>query len=172
MHDTEAGRRRRHGCACVQAAAAECAETAFGDDVSSCARARQVVTLWYRAPEILLGAKTYSTPVDVWSIGCIFAEMINQRPLFQGDSVGAPLCAPRQYCSLPTEQLEPSRTSPQHLDCACLPIHTPPSGVPPAKSFLSTRISPFQVQLLPRLSPKDTGGAVSGVRGLGRAGDR
>ncbi len=100
MHDTEAGRRRRHGCACVQAAAAECAETAFGDDVSSCARARQVVTLWYRAPEILLGAKTYSTPVDVWSIGCIFAEMINQRPLFQGDSVGAPLCAPRQLSSL------------------------------------------------------------------------
>ena len=47
----------------------------------------QVVTLWYRAPEILLGAKHYSTPVDVWSIGCIFAEMINQRPLFPGDSV-------------------------------------------------------------------------------------
>ncbi len=50
---------------------------------------RQVVTLWYRAPEILLGAKHYSTPVDVWSIGCIFAEMINQRPLFPGDSVRA-----------------------------------------------------------------------------------
>lgn len=50
----------------------------------------QVVTLWYRAPEILLGAKTYSTPVDVWSIGCIFAEMINQKPLFQGDSVRPP----------------------------------------------------------------------------------
>ena len=47
----------------------------------------QVVTLWYRAPEILLGTKTYSTPVDIWSIGCIFAEMINHRPLFPGDSV-------------------------------------------------------------------------------------
>jgi serine/threonine protein kinase len=47
----------------------------------------QVVTLWYRAPEILLGNKTYSTPVDIWSIGCIFAEMINHRPLFPGDSV-------------------------------------------------------------------------------------
>jgi cyclin-dependent kinase 2 len=44
------------------------------------------VTLWYRAPEILLGAKHYSTPVDVWSIGCIFAEMVNGRPLFPGDS--------------------------------------------------------------------------------------
>ncbi|NXO22151.1 CDK2 kinase, partial [Cisticola juncidis] len=35
----------------------------------------QVVTLWYRAPEILLGCKYYSTAVDIWSLGCIFAEM-------------------------------------------------------------------------------------------------
>jgi serine/threonine protein kinase len=53
----------------------------------------QVVTLWYRSPEILLGAKTYSTPVDLWSIGCIFVEMVNHRPLFPGDSVSA-LAAP------------------------------------------------------------------------------
>ena len=46
----------------------------------------QVVTLWYRAPEILLGSNHYSTPVDVWSVGCIFAEMVTQRPLFPGDS--------------------------------------------------------------------------------------
>lgn len=45
-----------------------------------------MVTLWYRAPEILLGSRHYSTPVDVWSVGCIFAEMVNQRPLFPGDS--------------------------------------------------------------------------------------
>lgn len=46
----------------------------------------EVVTLWYRAPEVLLGSRHYSTPVDVWSVGCIFAEMVNQRPLFPGDS--------------------------------------------------------------------------------------
>lgn len=46
----------------------------------------EVVTLWYRAPEVLLGAEYYSTPIDVWSIGCIFAEMTNKRPLFHGDS--------------------------------------------------------------------------------------
>jgi serine/threonine protein kinase len=34
------------------------------------------VTLWYRAPEILLGCKYYSTAVDIWSLGCIFAEMV------------------------------------------------------------------------------------------------
>ena len=46
----------------------------------------QVVTLWYRAPEVLLGSPRYSTPVDVWSIGCIMAEMCTKRPLFHGDS--------------------------------------------------------------------------------------
>lgn len=46
----------------------------------------EVVTLWYRAPEILLGSKFYATGVDIWSLGCIFAEMILRRPIFPGDS--------------------------------------------------------------------------------------
>lgn len=46
----------------------------------------EVVTLWYRAPEILLGSKFYCTSVDTWSLGCIFAEMITRKPLFPGDS--------------------------------------------------------------------------------------
>lgn len=47
---------------------------------------KEVVTLWYRAPELLLGATEYSTPVDLWSVGCIFAEIISKRALFDGDS--------------------------------------------------------------------------------------
>mmetsp|Transcript_33119 Transcript_33119/g.32245 ORF Transcript_33119/g.32245 Transcript_33119/m.32245 type:complete len:107 (+) Transcript_33119:463-783(+) len=46
----------------------------------------EVVTLWYRAPEILLGQKVYSTAVDMWSVGCIFFEMAHKKPLFYGDS--------------------------------------------------------------------------------------
>jgi len=47
----------------------------------------EVVTLWYRAPEVLLGSRHYSTAVDMWSVGCIFAEMAMQgAPLFPGDS--------------------------------------------------------------------------------------
>ncbi|CAF5194887.1 unnamed protein product, partial [Rotaria magnacalcarata] len=42
----------------------------------------EVVTLWYRSPEILLGAKTYTTSVDLWSIGTIFAEITHNRALF------------------------------------------------------------------------------------------
>ena len=45
-----------------------------------------VVTLWYRAPELLLGAKEYSTPIDMWSVGCIFAEFLMKKPLFPGKS--------------------------------------------------------------------------------------
>ncbi|GAA6014315.1 hypothetical protein JCM8202_005235 [Rhodotorula sphaerocarpa] len=51
-----------------------------------------VVTLWYRAPELLFGAAEYSTAVDVWSIGCIFGELILREPLLPGrgeiDQVG------------------------------------------------------------------------------------
>ena len=47
---------------------------------------REVVTLWYRAPEILLGATEYSTGIDIWAIGCIFVEMVTKKPLFAGDS--------------------------------------------------------------------------------------
>jgi cyclin-dependent kinase 1 len=46
----------------------------------------EVVTLWYRPPEILLGSQTYAPPVDIWGIGTIFVEMVNKRPLFPGDS--------------------------------------------------------------------------------------
>jgi cell division cycle 2-like len=43
-----------------------------------------VVTLWYRAPELLLGAKEYDSSIDIWSIGCIFGELLSKQPLLQG----------------------------------------------------------------------------------------
>eukprot|EP01018_Ginkgo_biloba_P032192 Gb_22030 [translate_table: standard] len=46
----------------------------------------EIVTLWYRAPEVLLGATHYSTSIDMWSVGCIFAELYRLRSLFHGDS--------------------------------------------------------------------------------------
>lgn len=46
----------------------------------------EIETLWYRAPEVLLGQKQYSLGVDIWAVGCIFAELIEKRPLFNGDS--------------------------------------------------------------------------------------
>ncbi|KWX12264.1 Kinase/ CMGC CDK [Giardia duodenalis assemblage B] len=46
----------------------------------------EIITLWYRPPEILLGSRHYSTSVDIWSIACIWAEMLMKTPLFPGDS--------------------------------------------------------------------------------------
>ena len=46
----------------------------------------EVVTLWYRPPEVLLGGEVYTAALDLWSVGCIFAEMACGRPLFPGDS--------------------------------------------------------------------------------------
>ena len=57
---------------------------AFGIPVRS--YTHEVVTLWYRAPDVLLGSRKYSTPIDIWSIGCIFAEMVNGKPSFTGTS--------------------------------------------------------------------------------------
>ncbi|CAJ2677996.1 cell division control protein 2 [Trifolium pratense] len=71
----------------------------------------EVVTLWYRAPEILLGSRQYSTPVDVWSVGCIFAEMINQRPLFPGDSEIDELFKIFKIMGTPNEDTWPGVTS-------------------------------------------------------------
>ncbi len=47
---------------------------------------QEVVTQYYRAPELLLGAHHYSYSIDVWSVGCIFAELLGRRILFQASS--------------------------------------------------------------------------------------
>jgi serine/threonine protein kinase len=43
-----------------------------------------VVTLWYRAPELLLGSSNYSYPVDIWAVGCILGELLSHKPMFPG----------------------------------------------------------------------------------------
>ncbi|KAM9321545.1 cyclin-dependent kinase 4 [Gastrophryne carolinensis] len=62
-----------------------------------------VVTLWYRAPEVLLQS-TYATPVDIWSVGCIFAEMFRRKPLFCGKSEADQLCKIFDMIGLPSEE--------------------------------------------------------------------
>ncbi|XP_039183974.1 cyclin-dependent kinase 3 isoform X2 [Crotalus tigris] len=71
----------------------------------------EVVTLWYRAPEILLGCKYYSTAVDIWSIGCIFAEMVTRKALFPGDSEIDQLFRIFRTLGTPTESLWPGVTN-------------------------------------------------------------
>lgn len=47
---------------------------------------QEVVTQYYRAPEILMGSRHYSNSIDIWSVGCIFAELLGRRILFQAQS--------------------------------------------------------------------------------------
>lgn len=71
----------------------------------------EVITLWYRAPEILLGEKKYSPSVDMWSLGCIFVEMATNRPLFPGDSEIDELYKIFRVLGTPNESLWPGVTS-------------------------------------------------------------
>ncbi len=51
-----------------------------------------VVTRWYRAPEIMLACHEYSKPSDIWSVGCIFAELLGRKPFFPGDDYIDQVC--------------------------------------------------------------------------------
>ncbi|KAI1144514.1 kinase-like protein [Hypoxylon sp. FL0543] len=66
-----------------------------------------VVTLWYRAPELLLGAKTYGAAVDMWSVGCIFGELLTREPLLQGKTEVDELTKIFELCGIPTDDSWP-----------------------------------------------------------------
>ncbi|XP_014554489.1 hypothetical protein COCVIDRAFT_104778 [Bipolaris victoriae FI3] len=66
-----------------------------------------VVTLWYRAPELLLGTRDYGTEVDMWSIGCIFGELLAKEPLLQGKNEVDELSLIFSLCGLPSEKTWP-----------------------------------------------------------------
>ena len=68
----------------------------------------EVVTLWYRAPEILLGQKEYALPVDLWSVGCVLGEMTTGRPMFPGDSEIDEIFKIFQLLGTPTEEMWPN----------------------------------------------------------------
>lgn len=70
----------------------------------------EIVTLWYRAPEVLLGSRHYSTGVDTWSVGCIFAEMVQRQPLFPGDSEIDEIFRIFRLLGTPSEEIWPGVT--------------------------------------------------------------
>jgi serine/threonine protein kinase len=70
-----------------------------------------VVTLWYRAPEILLGAMEYGSAIDVWSVGCIFVEMVTKATLFKGDTETDQIFKIFRVLGVPCEDNWPGVTS-------------------------------------------------------------
>ncbi|XP_033105828.1 cyclin-dependent kinase 4-like [Anneissia japonica] len=78
-----------------------------------------VVTLWYRAPEVLLQA-IYATPLDIWSVGCIFAELFRRKPLFRGESEVDQLCKIFDVIGLPPVDKWPDSSLPWSSFAGCV----------------------------------------------------
>jgi cyclin-dependent kinase 7 len=71
----------------------------------------QVVTRWYRSPELLFGARLYGTGVDIWAVGCIIAELLLRVPFIPGDTDLGQLTKIFEICGTPTEEIWPGVTS-------------------------------------------------------------
>jgi len=63
-----------------------------------------VATRWYRAPEVMLNAKGYSKALDIWSVGCILGEMINNKPMFPGKHYLDQICKIQEVLGSPVKQ--------------------------------------------------------------------
>lgn len=101
----------------------------------------EVVTLWYRPPDVLLGSTDYSTHIDMWGVGCIFAEMISGKPLFPGTRVEDELFLIFKTLGCPDESTFP--------------------GVTTNNDYLALNLPKFPVleqqgyaQIVPRLEPE------------------
>ncbi|KAJ3313265.1 Cyclin-dependent kinase 10 [Boothiomyces sp. JEL0838] len=77
----------------------------FGDPIDN--MTPRVVTLWYRAPEILFGASDYTQSIDLWSVGCIFGEFIQSTPLLPGKNEPNQILLTCKLLGTPTERVWP-----------------------------------------------------------------
>ncbi|KAK9843757.1 hypothetical protein WJX81_005040 [Elliptochloris bilobata] len=92
-----------------------------------------VVTLWYRAPELLLGVKKYSTPIDVWSVGCIMAELLTKETLFPGKAEFDQILRIFKLLGAPTLENWPGASALPHMQ---------KFNFPPTKNSLRDKFPP------------------------------
>ncbi|KAJ8673418.1 hypothetical protein QAD02_004680 [Eretmocerus hayati] len=83
----------------------------------------QVATRWYRAPELLYGARFYTSAIDMWAVGCIFGEMLNNSPLFPGDSDIEQLAIVLNHLGSPTAESWPELSSLPDYNKITFPYH-------------------------------------------------
>jgi len=81
----------------------------FGSPPKPCTP--KVVTLWYRAPELLLGNRNYTTAIDMWSVGCILGELLVHAPLLPGKTDIQQLDMIFQLLGTPTDKIWPGFSS-------------------------------------------------------------
>ncbi|KAH8505824.1 hypothetical protein Peur_044864 [Populus x canadensis] len=114
----------------------------------------EIVTLWYRAPEVLLGSTHYSTGVDMWSVGCIFAEMSRRQALFPGDSEFQQLLHIFRLLGTPTEEQWPGVT-------ALRDWHVYPKWEPQNLARVVPSLGPEGVDLLSKMLKYDPAERIS-----------
>ncbi|XP_061584168.1 cyclin-dependent kinase 18 isoform X3 [Cololabis saira] len=85
----------------------------------------EVVTLWYRPPDVLLGSTEYSTPIDMWGVGCILYEMATGRPMFPGATVKEELHLIFRLMGTPTEETWPGISSNEDFRSYLFPKYKP-----------------------------------------------
>ena len=100
------------------------------------------MTLWYRAPDVLLGSRTYNTSIDIWSAGCIMAEMFTGRPLFPGTTNEDQLLKIWRLMGTPSERSWPGISQFPEYKSTWPVYHTQELG------GLLPQVDPLGVQLL------------------------
>ncbi|XP_078039662.1 cyclin-dependent kinase 20 [Augochlora pura] len=83
----------------------------------------QIATRWYRAPELLYGARYYTSAIDMWSIGCIFGELLNKSPLFPGETDIEQLAIVLKYLGSPTSETWPELSTLPDYNKITFPFH-------------------------------------------------
>ncbi|KAG6333535.1 hypothetical protein ID866_5546 [Astraeus odoratus] len=96
----------------------------------------QVITRWYRPPELLFGCRYYSSAVDIWSVGCIFAELMLRTPYLPGETDMDQLKTIFRALGTPTEEEWPAL---HHAYFTALPYPTHPSKLPKPAPKTSSR---------------------------------
>lgn len=112
----------------------------------------EVVTLWYRPPDLLLGSTDYTTHIDMWAVGCILYEMLNHRPMFPGATPPEQLALVFQKLGTPRPDTHPQMCALpgwRRMKCRAWPTHSPKSLLNPP------RVNRERVDLLMKLLKYD-----------------
>lgn len=126
---------------------------------------RVVVTLWYRAPEVLLGAPDYGWPVDMWSVGCIMGELLLGTPLFAGRTEVEMLGKIFESLGQPSEVTWPGWQELPHANKLRL---SPTTAQPtrPLRYQFEGKLSPTGLDLMSKMLTLDPGQRISAAEAL------